>query len=169
MTVKPVVNCKDTIWTCGEWRVDLNSLAQRLWECGTNPSEECVCVSLSLCVTDIPRQSLSQRSHELIKKDMSFAIIVFITLAILVFQVVIAFIKNYKTRLSAKHLRDFKRKFSSNECKSIRIDRNLAFSRAEQSTRSLCLIFGWFVAKRKHLNNYRNVYLNRGFDVLIIR
>ncbi|XP_005111442.1 transmembrane protein 53-B [Aplysia californica] len=38
-----------------------------------------------------------------------------------------------------------------------------------QSSRPLILLFGWMLAKQKHLNKYGNMYHSKGFDVLSLK
>lgn len=35
--------------------------------------------------------------------------------------------------------------------------------------RPLVVLFGWLLAKRRHLNKYGNLYLSKGFDVLSVQ
>ncbi|XP_070198944.1 transmembrane protein 53-B-like [Littorina saxatilis] len=40
---------------------------------------------------------------------------------------------------------------------------------AEAKPRPLAVLFGWMMAKKRHLNKYGNLYLSKGFDVLTIQ
>ncbi|KAK3586298.1 hypothetical protein CHS0354_002799 [Potamilus streckersoni] len=41
--------------------------------------------------------------------------------------------------------------------------------RSATNKRPLMLLFGWMLAKRKHLNKYGNMYISKGFDVITIQ
>ncbi|KAL3842141.1 hypothetical protein ACJMK2_020187 [Sinanodonta woodiana] len=41
--------------------------------------------------------------------------------------------------------------------------------RSSTKERPLMLLFGWMLAKRKHLNKYGNMYISKGFDVITIQ
>ena len=63
---------------------------------------------------------------------------------------------------------------SSTETKPILINKNLSFRQAhdsplDQQERPLVLIYGWLVAKAKHIHKYGDFYLGKGFDVLHIK
>ena len=48
-------------------------------------------------------------------------------------------------------------------------ERTIVFSGGQEAKGlRLCIIPGWFAAKRRHLLKFANVYLNQDFDVLIL-
>ncbi|XP_060080380.1 transmembrane protein 53-A-like [Ylistrum balloti] len=60
-----------------------------------------------------------------------------------------------------------------NEIWTQKIDRNLELRALKQDgvvqhARPLMLLFGWMLAKRKHLEKYEEYYLNRGYNVLTV-
>ncbi|ELU03488.1 hypothetical protein CAPTEDRAFT_151990 [Capitella teleta] len=63
---------------------------------------------------------------------------------------------------------------SSTEAKPERLSRNLSFREAYDSPlpsheRPLVMLYGWLVAKSKHIHKYGDFYLGKGFDVLHIK
>ena len=63
---------------------------------------------------------------------------------------------------------------ASTEAKPQVVSNNLSFREAfdspiEQSSRPLVFIYGWLVAKAKHIHKYGDFYLGKGFDVLHIK
>ncbi len=42
-------------------------------------------------------------------------------------------------------------------------------STEKQTTRPLVVLFAWMLAKDKHIEKYRNLYFQRGFDVLTVK
>lgn len=63
---------------------------------------------------------------------------------------------------------------ASTEIKPERIGKNLSFRPATDSTlddnnRPIVLIYGWLVAKAKHISKYGDFYLGKGYDVLHIK
>jgi hypothetical protein len=63
---------------------------------------------------------------------------------------------------------------ASTEAKPQRLTKNLSFREAydshiDQASRPLVLLYGWLVAKAKHIHKYGDFYLNKGFDVLHIK
>ncbi len=63
---------------------------------------------------------------------------------------------------------------ASTEAKPVRISKNLSFrpaydSHLSQQERPLVLVYGWLVAKAKHIHKYGDFYLKKGFDVLHIK
>ena len=56
--------------------------------------------------------------------------------------------------------------------KTENIDKTLQLRCAENpggKERPLVVLFGWMLAKKRHLNKYGNLYLSKGFDVLSIQ
>ena len=52
------------------------------------------------------------------------------------------------------------------------IDKTLELRTADvedSNQRPLVVLFGWMLAKKRHLNKYGNLYLSKGFDVLSIQ
>ena len=55
------------------------------------------------------------------------------------------------------------------ETKTVDIDQNLSLRLTDGGRRSLVVMFAWLGSKEKHLNTYKKLYLNKGYDVLTIR
>lgn len=66
------------------------------------------------------------------------------------------------------------RDLSSAEAKPIRVNKNISFRPAidspiEQAKRPISVIYGWLVAKSRHIYKYGDFYLGKGFDVMHIK
>ena len=46
---------------------------------------------------------------------------------------------------------------------------SLVFSTSQENRSSLILLFGWLFSKEKHLEKYRKIYFDKGFDVLTVK
>ena len=58
----------------------------------------------------------------------------------------------------------------STQTRTDEIDKNIrTYSKESDSVRPLVLLFSWLLAKGKHLQKYREMYLDEGFDVKTIQ
>ena len=83
-------------------------------------------------------------------------------------------IKKYQTNRSLKLSKELfalyvKLNQVTKESKTLDIDQNLSLRLTDNSRRSLVLMFGWLGSKEKHLEHYKKLYLNKGYDVLGVR
>ena len=59
--------------------------------------------------------------------------------------------------------------FNQKEKRLVYSTDSLVFSTTQEDISSLVLLFGWLYSKEQHLEKYRKIYFEKGFDVLTIK
>ena len=94
----------------------------------------------------------------------SIICIIFIVILVkLVFRTIVSVMKHNHS--SSKMSTDF----NQNDKRFVYSTDSLVFSTSKEDSSSLVLLFGWLYSKEQHLEKYRKIYFDKGFDVLTVK